>query len=111
MIPAACVGVPYKFRPGPLIFSRALAQFRGWAAWLNWQEFPICRTLTTAPPGPEAVSKPTCSLRMNPGSALPGYSPVYAHVAFLVLRGPFPTGRPCPLHCPGPTDPWPTLAD
>jgi len=33
---------------------------------------------------------------MNVGSALPGYSPVYAHVAFLVLRVPF-RGSPVPI--------------
>ena len=62
MIPVAYVGVHYKFGHSPPIFTRALAQFHGWAAWLNWQGLPLCRTLTMAPPGPEAVSEPTCSL-------------------------------------------------
>ena len=80
MIPVACVGVHYKFGPCPQIFIRALAQFPGWAAWLNWQELPLCRTLTMAPPGPQAASEPSCSLQRGglPSLALP---PSDAHVA------------------------------
>ena len=52
MIPVACVGVLYKFGPRPPIFTRALAQFRGWAAWLTWQGFPLRQISNYGTPGP-----------------------------------------------------------
>ena len=62
MIPVVCVGVPYKFGPGPQIFSRALAQFRGWAVWLTWQGFPSGELELRHPRAAEAVSEPTYSV-------------------------------------------------
>ena len=79
MIPVACVGVHYKFGPCPQIFVRALTQFPDWAAWLNWQEIPLCRTLTMAP-----------QARRLPPS----------------LAAPYKRGG-CPLwHCPPPMPTW-----
>ena len=43
-----------------------------------------------------------------PSLALP---PSHAHMASLAPQAPFLMGHPCPLHYPGPVDPWPTLAD
>ncbi len=76
--------------------SRALTRFRGWDAWLPWQELPSADSPTMAPPGPATVSEPTSSLKL--GSALPGDSP-----STLTWQagapGPFP-GYPRPVHCP-----------
>ena len=109
MILVACVGVHYQFGPCPQIFSRALAQSHGWAAWLNWQGIPSAelklwhpRALRLSP------SRPAPDERGGlPSLALP---PSNAHVAFWHF-GPLSKGRPCPFHYPGHLDPWPSLAD
>ena len=62
MIPVACVGVRYSFGPGPKIFTHALAQFRGWAAWLHWQGFPSAELELRHPRVAETVSEPTYSV-------------------------------------------------
>ena len=99
MIPVACVGVHYKFGPRLLIFTRALAQFRVWAAWLHWQELPLCRTLTMAPLGPAGCLR-AYQLPMNVGGCpLWHCPPSDAHVACW-YPGSLSEGRPCPLHCP-----------
>ena len=109
MIPVACVDVPHKFGPDPQIFSRALAQFRGWAAWLTWQGLPSAELYLWHP----------WALRLSPSLPAPyergglpslALPPSNAHVAFWRYES-RSAGRPCPLHYPGPFDPWPTLAD
>ena len=109
MIPVACVGVHYQFGPCPQIFSRALAQFCGWAAWRNWQgllsaelKLQHPRALRLCPSLPAPYERGECPSRLLPRICPRGIS---------VLRVPFPMGHPCPVHYPDPLDPWPTLAD
>ena len=40
-IPVACVGVHKNSGHALQIFPRALARYRGWDAWLPWQELPL----------------------------------------------------------------------
>ena len=97
MIPVACVGVHYQFGRGPQIFSRALAQFRGWAAWLNWQGLPSAelklrhpRALRLSPSLPVPYERGE-----GGGGALHGIAPLPCPRAILVLRDPF-RGSPVP---------------
>ena len=107
MIPVACVGVHYNFGPCPQIFTRALAQFHGWAAWFTWHGFPSAglglrhpRALRLSPSLPAPYEH-----RGLPFLALP---PSDAHVAFWRF-GPLSEGRLWPLHYPGRLDPWHTV--
>ena len=88
MIPVACVGVHYKFGPCPQIFLRALTPFRGWAAWLTWQELPSAelepwhpRALRLSPSLPAPYERG--------GVALSGIAPVPCPHGMLVPRVPF----------------------
>ena len=74
MIPVACVGVHYQFGPCLQIFSRALVQFRGWAAWLNWQGLPSAelklrhpQALRLPPSLPAPNERGECPSRLLPG--------------------------------------------
>ena len=78
-IPIACVGVLSNLGHALQFSPRALARFRGWDAWLSWQEPPSADSPTMAPPGPATVSEPTSSLK--PGECPPWLLPFDAHVA------------------------------
>ena len=71
------------------------------------------------PPLPNLKLRHPRALRLSPslpatyergGLPFPALPPSDAHVAFW-RYGSRSAGRPCPLHYPGPLDPWPTLAD
>ena len=69
-------------------FSRALAQFRGWAAWLNWQGLPSAelklwhpRALRLSPSLPAPYERGECPSWLLPRICPRGMS---------VLRVPFP---------------------
>ena len=50
-IPVACVGVHTNLGHAHKFSPRALARFRGWYAWLPWQELSSADSPTMAPPG------------------------------------------------------------
>ena len=50
-IPVACVGVLTILGHALQFSARALTRFRGWDAWLPWQELPSADSQTMAPPG------------------------------------------------------------
>ena len=106
-IPVACVGVLTNLGHALEFSIRALARFRGWDAWLPWQELPSADSQTMAPPGPATVSEPSSSLK--PGECPPWLLPLNAHVAGWrhepLPRVPVPTTLPtwplelwAPLH-------------
>ncbi len=66
LVPSQISGHALKFS------SRALARFRGWDAWLPWQELPSADSPTMAPPGTATASEPTSSLNWGaPALATP----------------------------------------
>ena len=88
MIPIACVGVRYYFGPGLQIFTRALAQFRGWAAWLHWQGYPSAE-LDLRTPGSLRLS-PSLPTPYERGECPSWQCPLRCPRGILVLRVPFP---------------------